>query len=771
MAQNFRAVTKGATVQAHLCEQLAKLNAKHQIKRAAIMCFILSCCSDGESASAKSVAATLAGSDAVEFKFRTHPFFARLKGAPVYELLDIVGKLISNAHLHRSGVSTSLSVLPAGLKQLQAWGVDTLGLSAYVPDAAQVQTARQRALAASDQQALEGLCTEQLQVMEAVLNQGKSVFFTGAAGTGKTYTLRRLISLLKSKGHQVAVTASTGVAACALGGSTIHSWSGMGRATEGVEALAARTSSSRSTRQRWQNAQVLVLDEVSMIDGEFLDKLDVVARRCRGCNRLPFGGMQMVFVGDFCQLPPVAPRGGASVRFAFQSAAWRGAVQASIVLKQVYRQATDLPFIHVLSKLRFGQVDSDSMTKLQSAQKTTVHSGGSSCGELTRLSARNASVDALNERKLKLLPGTGCTYVAKARLPSNPHALPRSQKLLAQLQAGCPARSELQLRVGSAVMLLHNLDVSAGLTNGTRGTVVGFDFKKHHSAEYRRQVTGDHSTVAGSDASSAPQTPAAATAAAGTAGSDSTEDASQRTGKRSVPLPIVQFTTVIGGRTRELEPFPVQVHDFEVQEDAQHWAALRQIPLALAWAVTIHKSQGMTLHNVHIDCSGIFETGQTYVALSRASALSGLALKGFNQEHVRANPVALAFHTSIGDGPHVASAATPSPAHPPRAPPPAASAQGGAAADSTARALAFSPIANRTAPVAGKRPRSPATATATSSAHAAPGSAKRSRGAAGGGADGPVSSAPGKAEASSRLRALLRARKGAKAAATSRPGW
>ena len=736
--------------------------------------FTLSCEQSGGLVSSGDIAAALVGGDSqTAFKFRESAFFGKLRGAPRYELLDIVETMISKGLLERSGAGGSLCMSPSGLSRLKELGMDTLGASARTPDAARLKNARQRALADADRQALEGLCVEQLHVMKAVVNDQHSVFFTGAAGTGKTYTLRRLISLLKSKGMQVAVTASTGVAACALGGSTIHSWSGMGRATEGVEALAARANSSRSTKQRWQNAQVLVLDEVSMIDAEFMDKLDVVARRCRGCSRLPFGGMQMVFVGDFCQLPPVSSRGGGPLRFAFQSAAWRGAVRTSIVLKQVYRQATDLPFIQLLSRLRFGQVDSSAVQQLQAAKRNTKQSGQASMRELTRLSAKNAAVDALNEQKLKELPGDGCSFVASPRLPSNPFALPRAKKLLAQLEAGCPARPELHLRVGAAVMLLHNLDVLAGLTNGTRGTVVGFDFKQHHSLSFRRKVIGhsysapDASGRGGGTAGAGAEGPLPPpdTAAGPSSGSDS----------RAPPLPIVQFSTIVGGQHRVLDPLSVQLHDFEVQEDAQHWAALRQVPLALAWSVTIHKSQGMTLHNVHIDCNGIFETGQTYVALSRASALSGMTLTGFSSEHVRANPVALAFHASIGDGPHVATAATPSPARPRSDSAAAHTASPGQTADGTVRALAFSPMANSSTSrsLQHKRARSPQSAVPPGSATytaavATPGDAA---GSAAGAVPGSAPVGKAKPSAGNRLRDLLRERRAAQTKVPRRGGW
>ena len=556
---------------------------------------------------------------------RQHPsrpdFFRRLKGMAVFEVIDLCNKLVAAGCLLRSA-SGRLRISTSGVTRLRSAGLDTLGAEGHRSASERMELARRAALDAAVARACEGLRQQQLEVVQAVVEQRRSIFFTGAAGTGKSFTLRRLVSILKDQGHNVAVTASTGVAACALGGSTVHSWAGVGRGEGAVEAVVATAASRRSVRERWHSASVLVIDEVSMLSADFMDLLDVVGQRCRGSTR-PFGGLQLVLVGDFCQLPPIG-KGGRSPRFAFQSRAWKAAVQRSIVLRTVFRQGEDPAFVQLLSKLRFGQMDASVLAGLEPCQ--AAGASGPSVHQ-THLCSVNAVVDARNARELGRLPGRGVTYTAQELLPENPAAQQRGQALLRQLKAGTIAKLSLTLKVGAAVMLLHNLDVRAGLTNGTRGEVVGFAWTSAHSAKQRA------------------------------AASETGVDAAPLRADAPLPAPLVRFTVRLNGRVRQLDPMPVQPHKFLLSESPQNWAGLRQIPLALAWAMTIHKSQGMTLHGVHVDAGGIFEQGQAYVALSRSSSLAGLSLAAFKPASVKVHPTALAFHTSLGDGLLMAEAA------------------------------------------------------------------------------------------------------------------
>jgi len=196
------------------------------------------------------------------------------------------------------------------------------------------------------------LTPAQHSVIRAV-KAGTSLFFTGPAGSGKSVLLRELIRRLPSA--STAVTASTGIAACNIGGITLHSWAGLGK--NGLEQPALEVAASirrrRDVQGRWLNTRVLVVDEISMVDGAMLDQLDAVAKAVRSSSA-PFGGLQLVLVGDFYQLPPVSSR-GQTKPFAFQSKAWKSAIKQSIQLTEVFRQA-DSTFVDILNEARVGKV-------------------------------------------------------------------------------------------------------------------------------------------------------------------------------------------------------------------------------------------------------------------------------------------------------------------------------------------------------------------------------------------------------------------------------
>ena len=184
------------------------------------------------------------------------------------------------------------------------------------------------------------LSEEQKKVLGLVVDSKKSVFFTGSAGTGKSVLIREIIQALKQKykaePDRVAVTASTGLAACNIGGVTLHSFAGIGLGKEPVEQLVKRIKKNKKTKQRWQRVKFLIIDEISMVDGELFDKLEQIARILRGKGQ-PFGGIQLVVTGDFFQLPPV-PDSGRAAKFAFEASTWATSIQHTIGLTHVYRQ-------------------------------------------------------------------------------------------------------------------------------------------------------------------------------------------------------------------------------------------------------------------------------------------------------------------------------------------------------------------------------------------------------------------------------------------------
>lgn len=194
------------------------------------------------------------------------------------------------------------------------------------------------------------LSEEQRHVLEQVILYGRNVFFTGSAGTGKSVLLRELIHRLRAKyknakgssywesmstNDAVAVTASTGIAACNIGGCTLHSFVGVGLGTEALPTLIGKVRKNSNTIRRWQDTKVLIIDEVSMIDSDFMDKVEALARSIRR-NEQPWGGIQVVLTGDFFQLPPVSKNG--AVKFCFEGQSWTSTITSTIQLQQVFRQ-------------------------------------------------------------------------------------------------------------------------------------------------------------------------------------------------------------------------------------------------------------------------------------------------------------------------------------------------------------------------------------------------------------------------------------------------
>ncbi|XP_035114742.1 ATP-dependent DNA helicase PIF1 isoform X1 [Callithrix jacchus] len=411
------------------------------------------------------------------------------------------------------------------------------------------------------------LSEEQASVLRAVL-KGQSIFFTGSAGTGKSYLLKRILGSLPPTG--TVATASTGVAACHIGGTTLHAFAGIGSGQAPLAqcvALAQRPG----VRQSWLNCQRLVIDEISMVEADLFDKLEAVARAVRQQNK-PFGGIQLIICGDFLQLPPVT-KGSQPPRFCFQAKSWKRCVPVTLELTKVWRQA-DQTFISLLQAVRLGRC-SDEVTR--QLQATAAHKVGRDGIVATRLCTHQDDVALTNQRRLQELPGKVHRFEAT---DSNP-------ELASTLDAQCPVNQLLQLKLGAQVMLVKNLSVSRGLVNGARGVVVGFE------AEGRG-------------------------------------------------LPQVRF---LCGVTEV-----IRTDRWTVQVTGSQLLSRQQLPLQLAWAMSIHKSQGMTLDCVEISLGRVFASGQAYVALSRARSLQGLRVLDFDPMAVRCDPRVLHFYATLRRG-------------------------------------------------------------------------------------------------------------------------
>ena len=201
------------------------------------------------------------------------------------------------------------------------------------------------------------LSEEQKHILTTVVDHGKSVFFTGSAGTGKSVLMRSIIAKLRDKYRRepdrVAVTASTGLAACVVEGITLHSFAGIGLGREPAPELIKKIKRNPQHKTRWQRTKVLIVDEISMVDGDLFDKLEQIARALRGNGR-PFGGIQVVVTGDFFQLPPV-PDKNQIAKFSFDAATWNTTIEHTILLTHVFRQK-DPTFANMLNEIRLGKI-------------------------------------------------------------------------------------------------------------------------------------------------------------------------------------------------------------------------------------------------------------------------------------------------------------------------------------------------------------------------------------------------------------------------------
>jgi ATP-dependent DNA helicase PIF1 len=393
-----------------------------------------------------------------------------------------------------------------------------------------------------------------------ILKTGANVFLTGEPGSGKTYVINQYIAWLEAAGLTVAVTASTGIAATHIGGLTIHSWSGVGTRDTLSRYDLDQIATKEKLVRRIKKTHVLIVDEVSMLDGKLLDMVDVICRTIRQSQE-GFGGMQVVCVGDFFQLPPIA-RMGEMMRYAFESRAWENLRPLVCYLTEQHRQEDEL-LLSLLGSIRRGEIEEDHYTLLRE-QVDIAYEGI----EPTRLYTHNVDVDAVNATKLSELTGVAKTFRMSAR---------GNKTMQESLMRNCLSPGTLILKEDAMVMCTKN-NFEAGYVNGTLARVVGFD------------------TYEGN--------------------------------------PIIE--------TPDKRQITIEPVSWEVAEDGKILASIEQVPLRLAWAITVHKSQGMSLDAVEVDLSKSFVYGQGYVALSRVRTLAGLKVLGMNPNALMVDPKIIA---------------------------------------------------------------------------------------------------------------------------------
>lgn len=383
-----------------------------------------------------------------------------------------------------------------------------------------------------------------------ILLAGKSALLTGAAGSGKTYLLNQFIRLSRASGKHVSVTATTGLAATHLGGTTIHSWSGIG-IRDGIDEHFVEHMSKART-EIITKTDILIIDEISMLHDYRLDMVDFVCRLVRKQLDVPFGGIQVVMSGDFFQLPPINRRDSIlSGGFVTHSEAWRQLRPVILYLSEQHRQ-DDGSLLAILSGLRSGNLLTSHVESLYERSSAEPPDD-----DMTELYTVNLDVDRINNNRLRAVDGELKSY----------HALTTgSANYVETLARSVLAPLTLELKPTALVMAVRN-DPAHRYSNGSIGRVITFE--------------------------------------------------------PGTNFPVVEF--------RNGREVTVGMETWEMMDGDKKRASISQVPLRLAYAITVHKSQGMTLDAAKMDLRKAFTPGMGYVALSRVRRIDDLYLAGFNR--------------------------------------------------------------------------------------------------------------------------------------------
>jgi len=431
-----------------------------------------------------------------------------------------------------------------------------------------------------------------------LFEKGKNIFLTGPGGSGKTELIKRIVDIANKKHKRIQVCAMTGCAAVLLGCSgskTIHSWAGIGLASGPFGRIVDKVVKNRFKNKMWNSVDVLVIDEVSMMSKKIFEILDEIGKKTRRNESLPFGGIQVVFSGDFFQLPPVGDKEDEDTcAFCFESSRWNDTFAKEkeniIQLKTIFRQ-TDMNYTKILNQIRIGKLYKSSYELIMTRVGVKYPDNGIKPTILLPLS-RDAK--QINTTELEKLKGEVYTYnlsivndvVPKKKNNRITHDVAavkqddyKEEFEIKQLRSSVIADDKLVLKVGTQVMCIANIDVDGALpiVNGSQGVVIEI-------------VNG---------------------------------------------FPKVKF---LNGLVKVIGYHAWTSENIES-------ISIKQIPLIHSWAITIHKAQGVTLELAEIDAgSNIFECGQTYVALSRVKSLDGLYLSAFNPQKIKVNEKVQKFY-------------------------------------------------------------------------------------------------------------------------------
>lgn len=407
-----------------------------------------------------------------------------------------------------------------------------------------------------------------------LLKNGENVFLTGFAGTGKSYILNKLKEYFKKK---LTITSTTGIAAVNVKGQTLHSWAGVGLCRNTVYNTVEKIKKRPTQYRQIMNCKILAVDEISMLNIEAFEYINEVLREVRECND-PFGGIQVIFIGDFFQLPPVEKEG--EIRhYCFDSPVWNKLGLKNVVLKKNYRQNEE-NFITALAHMRENclEVEDIELLKTRCVENEDA--------DILHIFSTNEEANRYNFAKFNMIDEPVKLFYAEdgvyrgSKLVTE--GFTESENYILEIfSKNCRAEKEIALKLGARVMLLVNMDFNKGLINGACGVIQGFN----------------QDTIS------------------------------------------IKFDNGIVSN--------IPKHKFEYYYNERVVAERMQYPLKLAYGITIHKSQGMTLDRLVVDCARIFERGQSYVAMSRVKTLEGLYLKNFEPEKVLVDNRVAEFYENI----------------------------------------------------------------------------------------------------------------------------
>jgi len=408
--------------------------------------------------------------------------------------------------------------------------------------------------------------------------EGHNIFITGPGGTGKSFLIHQIQQDAERKGKRVQVCALTGCAAVLLNckAKTLHSWSGIGLGNGEIEFYVNKLQTQYHKKKTWKQIDILIVDEVSMMSQKLFELLDAIGKGIRK-NKRPFGSIQIIFLGDFYQLPPVGDKSDPETsKFCFESDLWSSTFHKEniVQLKKIFRQK-DPVYTTILNQIREGRITKKSYQILSELVDKPVPDD--TPVQPTKLFPIRSSVDAINKSSMSKLKTETREYpikcirtVVSSKEDGRRFTSEQIDKELHAIQTNLLCDSNITLKVGCQVMCIVNMESPTGemICNGSQGVVVRFNESN---------------------------------------------------------LPVVRYTNRCE-----------MVMNYHVWEsDTIPGIGVSQIPLILAWAITIHKSQGATMEIAEIDVgSGVFECGQTYVALSRVKSLEGLYLTSFDPNKI-----------------------------------------------------------------------------------------------------------------------------------------